>query len=43
MFMTPFAGVQAAVDEALTRQGSEAQVLFLKEASITVPRLRRSR
>ena len=41
MFMTPFAGVQAAVDAALARQGEDAQVLFLKEASITVPRVRR--
>ena len=41
MFMTPFAGVQAAVDAALARQGDDAQVLFLKEASITVPRVRR--
>ncbi|MFH0915326.1 MAG: nickel-dependent lactate racemase [bacterium] len=40
MFMTPFAGVQAAVDTALLRQGPEAQVLFLPEASITVPRVR---
>jgi nickel-dependent lactate racemase len=39
MFMTPFASVQAAVDEALVKQGAEAQVLFLKEASITVPRV----
>jgi len=40
MFMTPFATVQAAVDAALARQGPEAQVLFLPEASITVPRVR---
>jgi len=32
--------VQSAVDAALARQGEGAQVLFLKEASITVPRLR---
>jgi nickel-dependent lactate racemase len=40
MFMTPFASVQAAVDAALAQQGEEAQVLFLQEASITVPRVR---
>jgi nickel-dependent lactate racemase len=40
MFMTPFATVQAAVDAALAKQGPEAQVLFLTEASITVPRVR---
>jgi nickel-dependent lactate racemase len=40
MFMTPFADVQAAVDAALLRGGPEAQVLFLTEASITVPRVR---
>jgi nickel-dependent lactate racemase len=40
MFMTPFASVQAAVDAALAKQGEEAQVLFLTEASITVPRVR---
>ena len=40
MFMTPFADVQSAVDAALSRQGPGAQVLFLKEASITVPRVR---
>jgi nickel-dependent lactate racemase len=39
MFMTPFASVQAAVDVALAKQGEEAQVLFLTEASITVPRV----
>jgi nickel-dependent lactate racemase len=39
MFMTPFADVQTAVDAALARQGEAAQVLFLTEASITVPRV----
>ncbi len=39
MFMTPFASVQEAVDAALAKQGKQAQVLFLKEASITVPRV----
>ena len=39
MFMTPFASVQAAVDAALARCGGDAQVLFLTEASITVPRV----
>ena len=40
MFMTPFSDLQAAVDEALRRQGPQARVLFLTEASITVPRVR---
>jgi lactate racemase len=40
MFMKPFADVQQAVDAALAGQGSGAQVLFLTEASITVPRPR---
>jgi len=39
MFMTPFNGVQEAVDCALAQSGDEAQVLFLTEASITVPRV----
>ncbi len=39
MFMTPFFSVQEAVDAALARQGEAAQVLFLTEASITVPRV----
>jgi lactate racemase len=40
MFMKPFGGVQEAVDAALARQGPGAEVLFLTEASITVPRPR---
>jgi hypothetical protein len=40
MFMKPFGGVQEAVDAALDCQGPGAQVLFLTEASITVPRPR---
>ena len=40
MFMKPFAGVQQAIDAALATQGPDAQVLFLTEASITVPRPR---
>jgi nickel-dependent lactate racemase len=40
MFMVPFADVQAAVDAALLEQGPDARVLFLPEASITVPRVR---
>lgn len=40
MHMTPYASVQQAVDDALNLQGEDAQVLFLTEASITVPRLR---
>jgi nickel-dependent lactate racemase len=42
MFMTPFLDVQTAVDAALAQQGAEARVLFLQEASITLPRLRDS-
>jgi lactate racemase len=40
MFMKPFATVQQAVDAGLDSQGPGAQVLFLTEASITVPRPR---
>jgi nickel-dependent lactate racemase len=40
MFMVPFADVQVAVDAALLKQGPDAKVLFLQEASITVPRTR---
>ncbi len=40
MFMRPFVDVQSAVDTALRTQGPDAQVLFLTEASITVPRVR---
>ena len=40
MFMTPYTSVQEAVDAALANQGSGAKVLFLTEASITVPRPR---
>ena len=43
MFMKPFASVQEAVDAALACQGAGAQVLFLTEASITVPRPRSAR
>ena len=39
MFMHPFADIQSAVDAALHAQGPRAQVLFLTEASITVPRV----
>jgi len=42
MFMTPYADVQSAVDAALLKQGPNAQALFLQEASITVPRVRRA-
>jgi nickel-dependent lactate racemase len=38
MFMKPFGSVQEAVDAALACQGPGAEVLFLTEASITVPR-----
>lgn len=40
MFMTPCADLQTAIDQALEQQGPAAQVLFLQEASITVPRVR---
>jgi nickel-dependent lactate racemase len=40
MFMTPIESVQVAIDAALAQQGEAAQVLFLTEASITVPRVR---
>lgn len=40
MFMTPMASLQEAIEAALARQGERAQVLFLMEASITVPRIR---
>jgi nickel-dependent lactate racemase len=40
MFMTPFRSVQEAVDAALAKQGDHAEVLFMMEASITVPRVR---
>jgi nickel-dependent lactate racemase len=39
MFMTPASSVQQAVDAALAQQGEAAQLLFLTEASITVPRV----
>lgn len=39
MFMTPFSSIREAVEAALASQGPEAQVLFLKQASITVPRV----
>jgi lactate racemase len=41
IFMQPFPDVQSAVDEALRVKGPDAKVLFLTEASITVPRVRR--
>jgi nickel-dependent lactate racemase len=40
MFMRPFPDLQTALEAALAAQGPSAQVLFLKEASITVPRIR---
>ncbi len=40
MFMTPCPNVQEAIDVALAEQGSEAQMLVLREASITVPRVK---
>jgi len=43
MFMTAFPSVQEAVDAALAKMGPEARVLFLTEASITVPRVRGAR
>jgi nickel-dependent lactate racemase len=38
-FIRPFSNVQHAVDAALARKGPKAQVLFLMDASITVPRV----
>ncbi len=38
-FIRPFPSVQRAVDAALARKGPEAKVLFLMDASITVPRV----
>jgi nickel-dependent lactate racemase len=38
MFMEPYSTVQEAIDAALEDQGPGAEVLFLTEASITVPR-----
>ncbi|MHB1344049.1 MAG: nickel-dependent lactate racemase family protein, partial [Thermoleophilia bacterium] len=38
-FIRPFPSVQKAVDSALARKGPDARVLFLMDASITVPRV----
>jgi len=38
-FIRPFGSVQKAVDSALARKGPDARVLFLMDASITVPRV----
>ncbi|MHB8869386.1 MAG: nickel-dependent lactate racemase family protein [Thermoleophilia bacterium] len=38
-FIRPFPSVQKAVDSALARKGPDAKVLFLMDASITVPRV----
>ena len=38
-FIRPFSSVQKAVDSALARKGPNARVLFLMDASITVPRV----
>jgi nickel-dependent lactate racemase len=40
IFFLPFTSVQAAIDAALRKKGPGAKVLFLLEASITVPRVR---
>ena len=40
IFFLPFTSVQAAIDAALHKKGPGAKVLFLLEASITVPRVR---
>lgn len=39
-FMRPFPSVQRAIDAALKRKGPDAQVLFLMDGSLTVPRIR---
>ncbi|GAB4251253.1 MAG: nickel-dependent lactate racemase [Thermoleophilia bacterium] len=38
-FIRPFPSVQKALDAAFARKGPEARVLFLMDASITVPRV----
>jgi nickel-dependent lactate racemase len=38
-FIRPFPSVQKAIDSALARKGPKARVLFLMDASITVPRV----
>ena len=40
MFMRPYSSLQEALDQALAEQGDAARVVFLREASITVPRVR---
>ncbi len=40
IFMTPFDTLQQALDAALEREGQDAQVLFLMDAGVTVPRVR---
>lgn len=40
MFMRPFCSVQEAIDQAFVEMGESAKVVFLTEASITVPRVR---
>jgi len=42
MFMTPLSSVQEALDAAMAREDGAAEVLFLTEASITVPRVKES-
>ncbi len=37
VFMTPFHDLQSALNEALTRKGPDAKVLFILNGSITVP------
>lgn len=39
VFMSPFPSLQNALDEAIARTGPGAKVLFLMDASVTVPRL----
>ena len=38
-FIKPFPNVQQAIDKALERKGEKAKVLFLMDASLTVPRI----
>ena len=37
IFITPYNNLQTALDEALTKQGPEAKILFMPNGAITVP------
>ncbi len=38
-FIKPFRGVQEAIDKAIDRKGEKAKILFLMDASLTVPKM----